>query len=932
MNVSIDLQSEVTSFTFKCLVADDDIYIVEASQQMYGFFGTNKDSYKDGMFKRVARDINSEVAANLSKMCKDEKFEGKDFRITYKTKRSDGTICDLQIDAYAGEITEKGQIYNFIGMDVSALENEKKKNENLANQYEKMYTASCEFLDSIADTYLATMRVNVSQNKVEMINGTNPHVKQNEFLEYDMVVQEIMSTMPRSIDRERFIEKFSRGAIVDAYNNGKNSISMEYCFKPSADAPSIWVKTKMNLLKRPKNNEIIAFDYVLDINRNKIVEMLMDKVIYNQYDFISTIDAENDAFELMSSGSDNYIENDFFSNKKTSGYNDIANRFVNKYVIDEEKDEVHENMRIENIIKELKNNGVYSVSLRINEDGMIRNKKFDFYFIEPDINFIALTCIDFTALQQKQNIQAEKLRDALKSAQQANVAKTEFLSRMSHEIRTPMNAIIGMDTLAARAIGNDDKVSDCIAKIGISARYLLSLINDILDMSRIESGKMMLKNESFIFREFITSINTMIYNQATGKGLDYECIVSSEIEENYIGDGMKLQQVLVNILGNAVKFTQKGKISLEVMMIEKKDKTQKLRFIVSDTGCGISDEDIQQIFDPFSQVDTSTTTPFGGTGLGLAITRNLVNMMGGSVYVRSIVDIGSEFIVDVPLAIDTSLLVKKDVNYNFDKLNALVVDDDVVICEQANIILKEMGMIGEWVFSGHDAVKLVEEKASADFYYDFILIDWKMPDMDGIETTRNIRKIVGPDVTIIIISAYDWEMIETEAKLAGANLLISKPLFKSTLVSAFQKSRGEIQNISTKELDFDFSGKRALLAEDNIINAEIAKALLEDTSFEVEIVSNGLEAMEKFAESPVGYYDVILMDVRMPIMDGLQATNNIRRWRKDDAKSIPIIAMTANAFDEDIEKTRAAGMNAHLSKPIEPELLYRTLYRFIMES
>ena len=536
------------------------------------------------------------------------------------------------------------------------------------------------------------------------------------------------------------------------------------------------------------------------------------------------------------------------------------------------------------------------------------------------------TISDVTDSFQHEQENEEKLRLALAAAQQASTAKSSFLSRMSHEIRTPMNAIIGMDALAAQSLGNDEQVSDCISKIGISARYLLSLINDILDMSRIESGKMLLKNERFLFADFIASINTLIYNQAVHKGLDYECLVSPKLEDSYVGDAMKLQQVLINVLGNAVKFTQQGKVSLDVHPIAKNGKVTRVRFVVSDTGCGIKSDFLNKLFEPFEQGDESGTTPFGGTGLGLAISKSLVDIMGGTIVVRSIVDVGSEFTITVPLQADPQVVAPLSVQkYNFTNLQALVVDDDLIICEQAVSVMKEIGLCCEWVTSGREAISKVKQKFAQDKYYQYILIDWKMPEMDGIETTRQIRKIVGPDVTIIIISAYDWEAIAADAKAAGANMLITKPLFKANLLSALQKARGLREEKNLPEQQYDFVGKRILLAEDNAINAEIAKRLLEHEHLTVELAANGLKAMEMFVNNPAGYYDAILMDVRMPLMDGLQATTNIRHWNREDAKTIPIIAMTANAFDEDVEKSLAAGMNAHLSKPVEPQLLYQTL-------
>lgn len=525
------------------------------------------------------------------------------------------------------------------------------------------------------------------------------------------------------------------------------------------------------------------------------------------------------------------------------------------------------------------------------------------------------------------------LDSALLAAKQANSAKSDFLSRMSHEIRTPMNAIIGMATIAAQNIGNDTEVSDCISKIGISSRFLLSLINDILDMSRIESGKMLLKSEKIPFEEFINNVNSICYTQAQAKDIDYENICDTNLEDYYIGDAMKLQQVIINILSNAVKFTPShGKVTLSVTQRKKTKNSAVLRFVINDTGCGISEEFIPKIFEPFAQEHSGITSMYGGTGLGLAISKNLVDMMSGSIKVRSIVGSGTEFTVDVLLGITDESRTRylNKANYNFAQLKTLVVDDEVIVCEQAMITLKEIGVTSEWVDCGIKAISKVKEMQEKNIYYDLILIDWKMPDMDGIETSRHIRELVGHNVTIIIMTAYDWATIEHEAKLAGVNMLMSKPMFKSNLISAFSKALGRnLEKDTVIKDEFRFDGKRVLLAEDHPLNVEVATKLLVSKGFLVEHAENGLRALEMFTTSKVGYYDAILMDIRMPDMDGLQASYNIRRWRRDDAKTIPIIAMTANAFDEDIQKSKAAGMNAHLAKPIEPRLLFQTLYDFI---
>jgi two-component system sensor histidine kinase/response regulator len=854
--------------------------------------------------------VRSNVTAN--------KDHAKVYNVVYRINTKDRGYVWVSSNYTHFEMNGKKYLY-VVYTDIDDI---KKQEEKLAGEY----MTSQAFMDSITNVYLATMRANLTQNEIETINGKDPLVTIGDARSYDDALEMIISSMPREEDRIEFRRLHTRDALIKAYESGQKTAAAEYCFRDKNNHAR-WAYSKMALVRRPGSKDIIAFVNVEDTTRNRFIETYMDVALTKRYDFLASIDVLNNSIGIICVNRENTPANVSLAE---NDYDGGMRAYAEKYVAEEEKKAYIEFMTLENVLKDLDENRPHSASFNVKEGHGVRNKRLDFYYIDRDAKILALARIDCTDMQKERLDTEEKMRTALDAAKQASLAKSSFLSRMSHEIRTPMNAIIGMDTLAAQAIGDDERVMNCISKIGISARYLLSLINDILDMSRIESGKMLLKNEKFLFHDLISGINTMIYNQADAKGLDYECIVDNEVSEAYIGDAMKLQQVLINVLGNAVKFTKQGKVSLEVQQISKVGKNAKLRFIINDTGCGISEENQARIFDPFEQADTSTTTVFGGTGLGLAITKNLVNLMGGTIHLRSILGVGSEFTIELPIVEDDSVLLQPKLTYNFEKLHTLVVDDDVLVCEQTQSVLNDIGMIGEWVASGHEAIERVGDCAKKKFFYDFILIDWKMPDMDGIETTRNIRKIVGPDVTIIIISAYDWEAIEVEAKAAGANMLISKPLFRSTLISAFQKAQGQSAEKETaKKINFDFTGKRVLLAEDNQINAEIAKSLLESKNFIVDVAPNGLKAMEMFTKSPVGYYSAILMDVRMPMMDGLQATSNIRHWDKPDAKTIPIIAMTANAFDEDIEKSRAAGMNAHLSKPIDPELMYRTLYRFV---
>lgn len=733
--------------------------------------------------------------------------------------------------------------------------------------------------------------------------------------------------IPDPEDRELFITACCGSAMREGAKEGHYRNEIRYR-RYVGDAVR-WVSTAAEVLTEPNSGHLVAFYYTKDINDEVIKDLVNKQITEKNYSCVSYLDLQTGVFNVLA-GTDNYLV-------ALNGmqYTEILMEAPDRYVAERDAEKYQKDLSLETIKSELEREHFYTVYNHrkqtadyISDNPQICMKN-DIFYLDDHKDAIVFLLSDVTAIFEQERKSREHLETALLAAEQASVAKSDFLSRMSHEIRTPLNAIIGMDTIAAQSIGNHEKMADCISKIGISARYLLSLINDILDMSRIESGKMLLSSEKFSFSEFISGVNNIIYTQVQAKGLEYECTVASDIGDCYIGDAMKLQQILVNILGNAVKFTKKGRITLDVSVVRKEHNAERLRFVVNDTGIGMAEAHLDKIFDSFEQVDTSTTTSFGGTGLGLAITKNLVKLMEGSISVRSILGVGSEFTIDVPLTVDPNAVDITRFQPNFKNLKTLIVDDDLLICEQTLDVLKEIGMIGEWVTSGSEAVGRVRVKADNREYYDFILIDWKMPDMDGIETTRKIRRIVGPDVTIIIISAYDWQTIEADARAAGANMMISKPLLRTTLVSAFERALGEENDAEDKKTEFDFTGVNILLAEDNDINAEIAKTLLENKYCTVERVSNGQKALEKFVQSEQGTYDVILMDIRMPMMDGLQTTINIRHWDRPDAKTIPIVAMTANAFDEDVEKSRAAGMNAHLSKPIEADLLYSTIQQML---
>ncbi len=551
------------------------------------------------------------------------------------------------------------------------------------------------------------------------------------------------------------------------------------------------------------------------------------------------------------------------------------------------------------------------------------------------IHAVGIGLVDVDEETREDMARSQALGDALAVAEDANKAKTVFLSNMSHEIRTPMNAIIGLDSIALNDPDISDKTRNHLEKIGDSARHLLNLINDILDVSRIESGRMTIKNERFSFSRLLEQVNTIIGGQCDEKGLNYRCEINGPVSDFYVGDDMKLRQMLINLLGNAVKFTPEGgSVSLEVQHMAQFEGHSTLRFIVSDTGIGMDEEFLPRIFETFSQEDSSATSKYGSTGLGLAITKNIVELMNGNIEVASTKGQGTTFTVTLTLLDAEESHEDADFEANIDPaaLNVLVVDDDPVACEHAKLVLESVGIAAETVESGAAAVEAVRLRHARRDPFNLILVDWKMPDMDGVETTRQIRAIAGNESAIIILTAYNWDDVLEEALAAGVDSFIAKPLFATNVMEEFRESlKKKGPFLAARETRADLAGRRMLLAEDVAINAEIIKEMMRMRDVEIDHAENGRVAVDMFAAHPEGHYAAILMDMRMPEMDGLAATAAIRAMDRADAQSIPIIALTANAFDEDVQQSLQAGLNAHLSKPIEPTVLFDTLETLVKD-
>ena len=523
----------------------------------------------------------------------------------------------------------------------------------------------------------------------------------------------------------------------------------------------------------------------------------------------------------------------------------------------------------------------------------------------------------------------QALSDAVSAAETANRAKSTFLSNMSHDIRTPMNAIIGFTTLAVSNIENQEKVRDYLGKILASSNHLLSLINDILDMSRIESGKIHLEETKVNLSDLLHDLKTIISGQIHAKQLELYMDAMDVTDEDIYCDKTRLNQVFLNLLSNAIKFTPAGgtvSVRLRQFPSTQKDCAQ-YEIRVKDNGIGMSQEFAQKIFDPFERERTSTVSKIQGTGLGMAISKNIVNMMGGTIEIKTQKNKGTEFIIRLMFRVQSEQHRVEKIT-ELEGLKALVVDDDFNTCDSVTKMLVKVGMRSEWTLSGKEAVLRAKQSIELGDAFHAYIIDWRLPDMNGIEVTRQIRSL-GDDTPIIILTAYDWSEIEVEAKAAGVTAFCAKPMFMSdlreTLMTALGQKKEQNNDDVLPEADFNFKNKHILLVEDNELNSEIATEILTEYGFIVDTAENGAEALEKVSTSKPGTYDLVLMDVQMPVMNGYEATKCIRKLKDPALANISILAMTANAFDEDRKKALESGMDGFLSKPIVIKELVQAL-------
>ncbi len=793
--------------------------------------------------------------------------------------------------------------------------------------------------------------IDFETNTYQYLEGTKPEDSGLEASgDYNMLTKYLCSLFTEDSDRLEFAAQIERDALIAALDDHKD-IRFECHMKNKHGVG--WEHINIICLERKNGRAVKVLFTRQDINevKEKELKYQADMLVANRKERQYSVAISSSAFCTYEFNlSRDLIENDIvriIDNKTVSLLESVGLSAPCKvsewmaraknFILDESA-ETYEKMVNPEYLKECFEQGEAEVTVEYwgkNSENDIMCVRQSFVMTRDgengDIMVMAISK-DITEQVTQQRNHTKALQEALMQAQHANMAKTTFLSNMSHDIRTPMNAIIGFATIAVNHIDNKDRVMDSLQKVLSSSNHLLSLINDILDMSRIESGKVQIKEQECNISEIVHNLLDIIQSQVKAKQLHLSIDTIEVSNENIIADPLKLTQVFINLLSNAVKYTP-AKGSLSFRIIQKPSFRHgygEYVFIVKDTGIGMSKEFQEHIFEPFERESTTTISGIEGTGLGMAITRNIIEMMNGTISVESELGEGSTFTVELSFKLQDTGESEQFIQ-ELSGMRALVVDNDCHVCDSVSRMLTQIGMRAEWTTSGREAVYRAQIAHDDNDSYHTYILDWHMPELNGIETVRKIRSIVDKDAPIIILTAYDWADIENEAREAGVTAFCAKPLFMSDLKSALIT----VNSIGSKESDSawslaDFSGKRVLLVEDNELNREIAELILTEAGFDVETAPDGTDAVAMVKQSEENYYDVVLMDVQMPIMNGYEATRTIRSMHRNDVTTLPIIAMTANALEEDKEAAVKNGMNAHIAKPLDMEVFMNVLKKFLL--
>ncbi len=716
-------------------------------------------------------------------------------------------------------------------------------------------------------------------------------------------------------------------AVTNALETGKSRYDV-FVQMERKDGSLIWTKITASFTEEVYNGYPIAYTVITNVD-DMMQKRIEQTIAYeNIPGFIAKYKIRKDGSLGLLDANDKFLS--FFGIKKENistfpTFSHLTEK--SRMVLDEHIPLMQKGEPVYFVICSRNKNGSYSWFQLNGECIGCVNGESIYIIVYIDITDIT----EQRELQKKLEEQSQLLKDALDFAEKANLAKSDFLARMSHDIRTPMNAIVGMTAIAGAHVDDHERVHDCLKKITSASNLLLSLINEILDMSKIESGRLKLSEDEFNIGELLQDLIVMMQSEIKNKQHKLDIHVSGLHHENVVGDIQRIKQVLMNIISNAIKYTpDNGQILISIEEKAPHDGIANYEFIFEDNGRGMKPDFLDKIFQPFERADDHGISSIQGTGLGMAISHSIIRMMGGDIQVESEYGKGTRFTIHMPLKYHEKAFDEK---IERPELSVLVVDDDKTACLSTCNCLSEIGLKSDWVCSGSEAVAATRKRHKEKEDYFAVIMDLKMPGMSGIETTRQIRSAVGPDVPIIILSAYDIDEYETDAWKAGANGFVAKPLFKSKLLQILRRflEKDEVRQVTepVKFSEADHSGKHLLLVEDNDLNREIAEEIIGSTGVLVETAVNGQDAVDKVMQSAEGYYQMILMDIQMPVMDGYEATRQIRQLPRTDVVNIPIIAMTANAFSEDVANALNAGMNHHLAKPIDIKALMGVLSTYL---
>lgn len=856
-----------------------------------------------------------------------DKTNKKKYDVEYRLKVSDGSYSWFRASAEIIRRTD-GTARRITGIfvnidDEKEAQLQRKKAEAFHNAFTK--TNLCEFYVNLKDNTFDSMK-----NDAVFIDNLQKYNTWDELIEYyigNYVCEEYKKKVRRFYNREHVQRRLKE---VDG------ELSLECCIIFNQEKR--WVRNV--ILRGEKQQSQYAIIFLRDITDAKREARIQEQIsadneamghliqsVTQLVDHFAICDFENDSYEYS------YIKvkGGYPPNGR---YSELVNMVTERFMMLGPSESMKSILAVENIRDNIKSHrDIYKFEYCMKEEDEYRSSTIIPLEWKDDIlTKILWIAIDVTKEKQQEIISRKALKDAYQAAERANRAKTEFLTNMSHDIRTPMNAIVGLTAIAGANIKHQDKVIECLSKITTASRHLLGLINEVLDMARIESGRVSLVEEEFNLSELVDNLVTLVKPGMDQHKHKLEVHVKNIEHEDVCGDTLRIQQIFTNLMSNAIKYTPDG--GNIIFSIEEKVNAQTglgcYEFIIEDNGIGMDEEFQKIMFQPFTRADDGRTTKVQGTGLGMAITKNIVNMMNGDIKVVSSLDNGTRISVTIYLKLQNK---ETDDIKELMNLPVLVVDDDIICCESTVETLKEIGIVGEWVTSGEAAVTKTFKRHEMHDDYFAIIMDWKLPDMDGIEAARRIRKRLGKDITIIVLTSYDYSEIEDEARRAGVDAFITKPLFRSRLAATLKDVVSGRPERSAKDYlkgfeEADYSDKRVLIVEDNDLNREIAVEIVGMTGVRIDTAENGKEAVDKIEKFPEDWYNLVFMDIQMPVMNGYETTAAIRTL-SGKRGSIPIVAMTANAFAEDVQMAKNTGMNEHIAKPLDFNRLNMILREYL---